>query len=383
MHTLKVETPLLKQAIDAVLPFTDQKRVGTLACIRLSTKRGNDGMLLVLTTTDMDYSAEVEIPCNGELPDAIIVSGNGLKAIVGCINTDVIAVLVDAHTQTLTVGDNAISLADIREYPALDTVTKGTDIHVNSNHLVKVAVATATNGNGVLEYVCIKTNSSSIFVAIAATDGSRLHTIGVTHPDDTNTKEILVRNKLIALTAKAINAFKIKNALVRIATHTTKDSDNIDIVELQASSADVTIKTRHYGVAGWYPKYEQLIPVDQPYSLLVDKKLLLECIKQASKLSNKKTHVVELEIASRLLTMTGTTPDVGTSTGTCKINCAQAEDIPTEFLKIAFNHKFLTDAIKHHDGDLIEMQWSPPSSPCTFRDSTNKTMSLLMPVRIK
>jgi len=133
-----------------------------------------------------------------------------------------------------------------------------------------------------------------------------------------------------------------------------------------------------------FPPYEQVIPKDNPYILIVDRSLLLNKLKPLGSLVNKKVNQIKMLIANNQLSLMFNDDETG-STGMEVLNCEFNKDS----FELAYNMKFLEDAISNigendTTDNLIKITFSEPNRPTLILPNTENDdlLMLVMPVRI-
>ena len=129
---------------------------------------------------------------------------------------------------------------------------------------------------------------------------------------------------------------------------------------------------------GQFPKYNQLIPAESPKEALVSVPELIGALERVSIMVNDKTSIVKLYFSPVKLKLTADTEDSGKSEDDLDI-VYNAED-----LEIAFNYKFVLEALKNMDCDNVKIGLNTGLSATVFRpDCEDDFVCLIMPVQIK
>lgn len=129
---------------------------------------------------------------------------------------------------------------------------------------------------------------------------------------------------------------------------------------------------------GEFLKYEQLFTDDFTTSTEINRHEFLKSLERASLISKEtKKNPVKLDIKDNKMIITSNT-ELGQSYE--EIDA----DIDGEFLEIAFNPKYLIDALKAIDDDIIYIQFLTPLSPCIIKGKENDSYKyLILPLRLK
>lgn len=132
-----------------------------------------------------------------------------------------------------------------------------------------------------------------------------------------------------------------------------------------------------------FPKYENVIPKENPYYLKINKKDIVPALRRVSLFASAIQKLVKFEITSESLTLTSEDPDVGT----------QAQEmIPCEFngdqYLIGFNYELFLEAIQNIEiegnTDEVYIEMSAQNKPAVFKPSPEdeRLLMLLMPMKI-
>lgn len=128
---------------------------------------------------------------------------------------------------------------------------------------------------------------------------------------------------------------------------------------------------------GEYIKYEQSFTEDYKTKIFVNCSALISSLERASLISrDSKKMPVKMEISSNSLIITSHT-EMGTAYEEVEI------EVDGEPLKIAFNPKYLIDALKAIDDEKVAIQFTTPLSPCIMKAIEGGNYKyLVLPLRI-
>ncbi len=130
-------------------------------------------------------------------------------------------------------------------------------------------------------------------------------------------------------------------------------------------------------IAGQFPNYEQVMPKDYKQRIKVGAERLLRAVRRASITARDSANVVRLSADDGVLTITSNTPDVGTAREDVAVHL-EGETIP-----VAFNAKFLLDALSNIDAAEVFLDLTGPLSPGALRPVEHSDyIYVLAPVRL-
>ncbi len=132
-------------------------------------------------------------------------------------------------------------------------------------------------------------------------------------------------------------------------------------------------------IEGRYPNYSAVIPMNNPYKVIVDRILLLNAVKRVSVFSNQGTSLIKLHIENDQIVISAQDIDFSISAEET-IRC-QYEGEP---LSIGFKSSFLIDIINNLASESIVLELSDPSRAGIFlpfeQSEGENILMLLMPM---
>lgn len=201
---------------------------------------------------------------------------------------------------------------------------------------------------------------------IASTDGNRLARVREKITNKEN------KSKQIIIPAKTLNEF--------IKTSQYIDEDTI---RLYLEKSKIIIKSEKTTMVsrileGQYPKYNQLIPNESPKEVIVNVSQLISALERVAIMIYDKSNIVKMHFADNEFTLTGDTPESGKSEEKIEINYT------SEPLLIAFNYKYVLDALKSIDSEEVKIGLNTGLSATVLRPNSDEDfVCLIMPVQIR
>lgn len=132
-----------------------------------------------------------------------------------------------------------------------------------------------------------------------------------------------------------------------------------------------------------FPKYENVIPKENQYSLKISKKEFIPALRRVSLFASTFQKLVRFDISSDSLTLTAEDPENGTQ--------AQ-ETVPCEFNSehylVGFNYELFLEAIQNieidDDNEHVYIEMSSQTKPAVFKPKPEdeRLLMLLMPMKI-
>lgn len=341
-----------------------------------------DGQVTIMGT-DMDFTVQTMVPASVSQAGAVTISAKKMA--------EILAKLPSGSDVTLNAQDGMIHLScghttiDLRTLPAEDfpqpqQLTDGQTVTVALPALVQAVQQTAFAAanfetNNVLGGVFFKLSPGML--EMAATDGSRLaraiQTSSITEVSQDTSAIIPVRVLMEVMKLLSLAIKEGQEAASQPVMITLTDS------QIQFKTNEFTVTSRL--LEGQYPQYQQLIPAENNIVAYANRRKLISSLELSAVLANERTHVVKLmfDKHSQELVLAANTPEQGDS----------KDVVPVEYngeepLQIAFNYKFLLDALKVIESDDVRMETNGALAPTVFRaKDVDNYLCLVMPVQVK
>ena len=167
-------------------------------------------------------------------------------------------------------------------------------------------------------------------------------------------------------------------------TEVSADSDTLVVVYfsndfLQCTYNNITITSRL--IDDTFPNYESVIPTDNEKKMKVERLPLVSSVKRSIIMSDQVTNRTSFNITGNELKVKSANNEFGTDSEET-VECSYTED---EEFEIAFNGKYLLDAMQQFDSSEIIFDFSTPLKASILRPSEQaedeEMMMLVMPVR--
>jgi len=329
------------------------------------------GLRLSATNLDLTITATV----------AAEVDTEGRTTVPARLLTDYVASLAEApcqielepQTQVLRLrcGSHRTNIhgIDAVEFPPLPTRDAETTVELDAADLESAIGQTALAASGdearpVLTGVLLQLDGDRL--TLAATDGHRLavRTLPIEKGPEPAVS-VIVPARHLAEVARAVNAGRPRVAV------TLSGARN----QLFFTMRDVEISSRL--IEGNYPNYAQVIPADSTTKVTLPATTLLRETRTASVLAKDAANVVRFSTHEGMLTLTTQTAEVGDDEAplTAEVN---GDDV-----QIAFNAKYVLDALGVVDAEKVELAFNGPLSPGVIRPvGRDDYLYIVMPVRV-
>ena len=331
----------------------------------------NDGLRLSATNLDLTITATV----------AAEVEDEGRTTVPARLVTDYVASLAEApceleldpttHVLRVSCGvhRSRIHGIDAVEFPPLPAADGDTSVEVDSADLeaaiAQTALAASTDeARPVLTGVKLDIEGSRL--TLAATDGHRLavRTLELDRALD-EPVSVIVPARHLQEVARAVNAGR-----PRVGITLSRQRN-----QLFFTLRDLEISSRL--IEGTYPNYAQVIPADSTTTVTVPAATLLRETRTASVLAKDAANVVRLAAREGTLTLTTQTAEVGED------EAPLTAEVSGDDVQIAFNAKYVLDALGVVDAEKVRLGFNGPLSPGIIRPVDREDyLYIVMPVRV-
>lgn len=324
--------------------------------------------MLTLTATDMELTITTQIEANIHQEGKTVVPADLLTKLVKTM-TDNIAITMLDNGQVELKSSNAVialSTLDAEEYPQIEDITdKAAKITIPCDTLKQIIqqVLYAISKDNTRPVLCgalfeIKDG----YLTMVGLDGYRMAVSKIPIGD--------YGIKTVAI---------IPGKALKVLTQTLTD-DNVDIYISDAQAyfiaGNTTIATTL--IAGNYVNYTQIIPTTNKTAICTQTQQFKHAIERALIATNKtlENNLIKLQIEDNKLILTANS-DI----------CRSEETIPIqqegEALRIAFNGKYLLEALNAIKDTNIKIWFNGVTNPCVIWPTEGEEYChLILPVRV-
>lgn len=355
---------------------------------------------LRLSATDLDFSLQTVINAEISVEGAATISAKKLSEILAKLPAKASVTLdIDLTVQTARVSCGS-SVFDLRtlpadEFPTIPILPDEQVIEVDLDAFLRTIrqtefAAASYESNNVLGGIFFKLTPDAL--EMVATDGSRLarRVEALTNHQVTSEVSAIIPARTLQEFLKLGGAAYglEKAALAEQAKANSEQQDKT--VEAEVPRARIAIAngqvflstSRTQAVSrlldGQYPRYEQLIPTSNRLVIHGNKLAMIASLERTAVMANERTHIVRMTLDAGQMQLVADTPDVGNAKDMVPVR------YDGEPLQIAFNYKYVLDALKVIESDDVRMETNGSLAPTIFRSSNEEGyLCLVMPVQVK
>lgn len=375
MHLI-INHHYLKEAVNQVVKAVSLRTtIPILTGIKIAVTKDQ----CILTGSDADLSIQSFIPRTIDDQEIyqpitqgnIVLPAKYFSEIVKKLPTDKIEIEVtEQFVTSIRSGNSEFHLNGLNadEYPQLpeldedQTFRMSTGSFKNMIRQTAFAVSTQESRPVLTGVLWILENEELTFVA---TDSHRLakRQEKVQTSDNLSFKNVVIPGKSL-------------HELQRLLDH---EHDLIDIVVTKNQILVKADRLLFYSrlLEGTYPDTERIIPKEVKTEIVLDAQPFLQAIERASLLAKDGKHIIKLQSLETEIEVTSNTPEVGRVSEKVGIHSNEGEEV-----KIAFNAKYLLDALKAIDHSKIKIQFTGGMSPFVLKPiDDDRVLHLVLPVR--
>lgn len=342
-----------------------------------------EGGLLHLRTSNLEASTLMRVPADITKEGGTTVPAKTLTALVGALDSDMVAIELNQETETLNISAGSMSAnikgISLEEFPSLEIILdQDVEFKVSlparqlSDMVAKVGVAAATDtARPVLAGVNFHFNGGTL--DMAATDGFRLSHYEF---DDPTTKSA-------AGISIVLPAGSLAETIKMIA-------DKDDEVIVSKRKAAVVFETGNITfifqtIEGRFPDYAAVIPQKHTTRIVVDRADFLKACRTVSIFAREAHNICFLSYERN-----GSEEGVVTIEATSSETGSSHTQIPAQIEgdngKISFNLKYLLDAVRAATMPKLVLEMESAGRPGVIREAgpdnqSNRYLHLIMPVQ--
>ncbi len=325
---------------------------------------------LKLTATDLDLTIEDTIVAEVEMDGEALVNGRFFSEYTRKMTDGQIELnMTDGNLLKIRYQDSAsdIRTQDVDEFPPLNEIDDSINFGITQkefkNLINKVVFSVAADdARPILQGVLFEIEDQTI--TAVALDGYRLAKC----------------NKSLKSASAAMSVIVPAHSLEEICK-LLGDGDEVVTVYRQRNLLKVDIgstKVLTRLLEGDFINYKQILPSEFLSEASINKKQFEDSLERASLLTrHTKTNQVRLDLK-------GTLMQINSDADFASINEKVAIKLAGKDIFIAFNVRFLSEALKAINDDFIKLKFNKPESPCIITSvGDGDYLYLVLPIRVK
>ncbi len=331
---------------------------------------------LKLVATDLDLTVIAEVDAQVEEEGKITLPSKTLNEIVSKLGNKLITFekAQDSSIVNITCQNSKFDIIGIsaNEFPP-----EVYNVELNEEESFEIEVKPLTKAVRQAGFAAASYETSNLLsgivcdisgqtLEIASTDGNRLARVReVIKNQDNKARQLIIPSRTL-------------NEFIKMSSFIEEDSVKIYTEKTKMIIKSEKTTTISRLLEGQFPKYNQLIPSESPKTATVNVSEMISALERVSIMVNEKTSIVKMEFSENQLKLTADTPDSGKSEEEMAINYTGEE------LVIAFNYKYVLEALKNIDCEEVNIGLNTSLSATVFRPNCEEDfVCLIMPVQIR
>lgn len=283
-------------------------------------------------------------------------------------------ITLEAQEATLKISANKFSatLSGIlpSEFPAIPLSSEASlfiDAQVLLKSLPRISFAAATDeGRPILTGILTELKNNSL--EFVATDGFRLaHQKSKIESSDSSSLQALIPKRTFEELVRLISE---EEGLEKVGISTSENQNQI-IFSLNKTQLSSRL------IEGQFPAWEKIIPTHSENRTIIERTELLKALKLASVFAKDSSNIVKLTSKDNTLTLSSEAKELGEQETQIEAQVEGGEIV------IAFNNKFLSDALSAADSSQIIIEFSGNLSAALIKPIGEEGLEyIVMPVRL-
>jgi len=328
---------------------------------------------LALTATNLEIGIRKLVPAEVSQDGSTTAPARLLTDFIGTLPDEDLELSLDTSTQTLNLRcarfDTHIKCIEAEEFPPGPRPDEGDHLSIPLDELM-VAIeqtqmaASSDEARPVLTGVLLHIDGQK--QTLAATDGHRLavRALRASGGEGLDARLIVPARALAELS----RAFRGESGEVEVIISKARNQ-----VFFRAGTSEVTSRL----IDGTYPNYAQVIPSKSSTKIKASTAELTQTVRAVSLFARDSANVIRLRSESGGLVLSATTNEVGDS------RAELAAEVEGNEIQIAFNARYILDALSVIGGDEVELRFDGPLSPGMIKiPGTEDYTYVIMPVRM-
>ncbi|GAB3817446.1 DNA polymerase III subunit beta [Pontibacter rugosus] len=329
---------------------------------------------LTITASDLETSMITELPVEAKENGRIAAPARILLETLKNLPDQPVTFTIDEETYTIEIssanGRYKLSGENATDFPRVPSVQGGNAIEIPSNVLArainKTIFAVSTDElRPAMTGIFVQLHAES--VTFVATDGHRLLRYRRSDIGTGQEASIIVPRKAFTLLKSTLPS---EATVVRMEFNQSNAFFSFDNIRMICRLIDER-----------YPDYENVIPVQNPNKLVIERSDLQSSVKRISIYSNKTTHQIRLKLSGSELQVSAEDLDFSNEANE-RLSCQyEGED-----MEIGFNAKFLMEMLNNIDSNEITFELSTPNRAGLLMPIVNEeaedVLMLVMPVML-
>ena len=328
---------------------------------------------LALSATNLEIGIRKLVPAEVSMEGSTTAPARLLTDFVGTLPDEDLEMTLDGATQSLSLRcarfDTHIKCIEAEEFPPGPRPDEGDRLQVPLDELIKAVeqtqmAASTDEARPVLTGVLVQLQQGNL--TLAATDGHRL----AVRKLPANGAADLEASLIVPARALAELSRVLKGEPGQVEVIISKARNQIFF---KAGNSELTSRL----IDGKYPNYSQVIPSKSSTKVRLSTSELTQTVRAVSLFARDSANVIRVKAHTGAVVLSATTNEVGDS------KAEMPADVEGSEIQIAFNARYVLDALGVIGEDQVELLFDGPLSPGLIRPPGKEHyLYVIMPVRV-
>ncbi len=319
-----------------------------------------------LKATDLEIGIIIKIPAKINKEGSITIPGKQFIETITNLPKDKLLMVEEKEKLRISIRESNITFQTLSSLEFPDLMKRKGE---------KIISLKKTAFDKLFDHLCFSASTDDIrphltgvyiakidgLVELVTTDGYRL------------TVKSIEMNTLSKIEEPIIVSVQVVNEAMNIKAEEITMSINLDENQVVFEGGDVVLVGRL--IDGRFPPYEKVIPSASITKVTIDRDEFIQSVRLASVFAKDQSNIVNVSIEGGVLKLSAKTSGVGEGEFVVDVQ-KEGEDN-----NIAFNIRYLADALKNFEGEKVVMEMNGPLQPALFKDNKNSFKHVIMPIK--
>lgn len=342
-----------------------------LANVLLETEKGR----LRLSATDLEIGVITYVGAKVETDGAVTVPARTIVDFVNTNTDETITLNTDQEKLTALSASFKAEIPGIAatEYPSIPVIENGQTISISSADLLtslkSVTVAAAVDeARPALAGVLLKGNETKQ-LSVVATDSFRLAEYVIDLSEEVTGLNIIVPTRAVHELVRILGVTGEQGLVTIVASNN----------QVYFKLGDTELVTRL--IEASYPEYKKVMPSSFVTEVVVASEEIANALRMAAIFTTNSANNIHLKVEEQEVRLTTVASQYGQEV--TALNAEVMHHSEEKSLDIAFNTRYLLDAVNAAAGSKIVIKFSGPASPAVVINPDLPTYQhIVMPIRV-
>lgn len=328
-----------------------------------------EGKKLKVAATNLEVGVIKYLPVGTQEPGDLTIPAKILVELISSLPPSQLTIETSGEIMTVLSGKFKATINGIsaNEFPVIPLptgkeVSFKKEVFLSCQHILFSAAI--DEGRPTLTGILTFTEGGKL--NLVATDGFRLAHRQVSLPEGKLIFKNIIPKKTFEELLRIITEEEIEEITI-----STSDNQNQAIFKLGSTVVSSRL------IEGSFPNWEKIIPTTSSTRLVMDKEVFLNALKLASVFAKNEANIIEFNISPEAILVKSASLQLGSQESEIE------GQIEGEKLQIAFNCRFLLEAVSNSPASQLLIEFAGPLSPALLKPiGVEGLQFVVMPVKL-